>query len=101
MSQAPAIVRLSNPLTRRLMGLGLPMGPNVLLTVRGRTSGQLRTAPVAVVEIDRRRYVIGAYGPVHWVRNLRAAGEADIRLRGRSVHVRARELDHAAAVEFF
>src|SRR4051812_13389552 len=101
MSQAPTIVRLSNPLTRRLMGLGLPMGPNVLMTVRGRKSGEPRTAPVALVQIDHRRYVIGAYGAVHWVLNLRAAGEADIRLRRGTLHVRARELDRAAAVEFF
>ena len=40
-------------------------------------------------------------GDVHWVRNLRAAGEADIAFRGRHEHVRATELDHAAAVEFF
>jgi deazaflavin-dependent oxidoreductase (nitroreductase family) len=101
MSHAPAIVRLSNPLTRRLMGLGLPMGPNVLMTVRGRKSGEPRTAPVAVVQIDNRRYVIGAYGAVQWVLNLRAAGEADIRRGGRTVHVRAHELDHDAAVQFF
>ncbi|TAL05614.1 MAG: deazaflavin-dependent nitroreductase, partial [Chloroflexota bacterium] len=39
MTQAPAFVRASNPLTRRMLRLGMPMGPNVLLTVRGRTSG--------------------------------------------------------------
>lgn len=77
------------------------MGPNVLMTVRGRTSGLLRTAPVAVSEIDGRRYVIGAYGDVHWVRNLRAAGEATLRIHGRDVHVTATELDPAAARAFF
>jgi deazaflavin-dependent oxidoreductase (nitroreductase family) len=98
---APGVVRWSNPLTRAFLRIGVPMGPNVLLTVRGRTSGQPRTAPVAVVEIDGRRYVIGAYGDVHWVRNLRAAGEGEIRLSGRNVHVRARELDRDEAREFF
>ena len=53
MTQAPALVRASNPLTRRLLRLGLPMGPNVLLTVRGRSSGLPRTAPVAVAEHRR------------------------------------------------
>ena len=83
------------------MRIGLPMGPNVLMTVRGRTSGQLRTAPVAVSEIDGRRYVIGAYGDVHWVRNLRAAGEAMLQIKGRDVHVTATELDPIAARAFF
>jgi deazaflavin-dependent oxidoreductase (nitroreductase family) len=101
MTTAPAIVRASNPLTRRLLRLGLPMGPNVLMTVRGRTSGVARTAPVAIPEIDGRRYVIGAYGEVQWVRNLRAAGEADIDVHGRTEHVRAIELDRAAATDFF
>lgn len=99
--RAPRIVRASNPLTSRLMRLGLPMGPNVLLTVRGRTSGLPRTVPVAVTEIDGRRYVIGAYGDVDWTRNLRAAGAATIRLDGRDVAVHANELDPAAAREFF
>ena len=101
MTQAPALVRASNPLTRRLLRIGMPMGPNVLMTVRGRTSGEPRTAPVATPTIDGRRYVIGAYGEVQWVRNLRAAGEADLMVHGRTEHVRAVELDRAAGVEFF
>jgi deazaflavin-dependent oxidoreductase (nitroreductase family) len=101
MTQAPALVRASNPLTRRLLRIGLPMGPNVLLTVRGRTSGQPRTAPVAVAEIDGRRFVIGAYGDVQWVRNLRVAGTGEIRLAGRQVRVSARELDRVEATDFY
>jgi deazaflavin-dependent oxidoreductase (nitroreductase family) len=100
-TRVPAIVRLSNPITRRLLRIGLPMGPNVLLTVRGRTSGEPRTAPVAIAEIDGRRWVIGAYGEVHWVRNLRAAGEALITTREGTEHVRAVALDQAAATAFF
>jgi deazaflavin-dependent oxidoreductase (nitroreductase family) len=100
--RAPALIRLSNPLARAVLRRGLPMGPNVLMTVRGRTSGEPRTAPVAVAEIDGHRYVIGAYGEVHWVRNLRAAGEADIRTHGGgSEHVTARELDPSEARAFF
>ena len=39
----PSIVNTLNPLVRRLLGAGMPMGQNALLTVRGRTSGQLRS----------------------------------------------------------
>lgn len=99
--RAPWLVRAPNAVVQRLLRLGLPMGPNVLLTVRGRTSGLPRTAPVAVSEIDGRRYVIGAYGDVHWVRNLRAAGEATIHVGGRDVHVTATELEPGAARAFF
>ncbi|MEO5704289.1 MAG: nitroreductase family deazaflavin-dependent oxidoreductase [Candidatus Limnocylindrales bacterium] len=100
-NRAPWVVRASTPLTNRLMRLGMPTGPNVLLTVRGRTSGLPRTAPVAVVGIDGRRYVIGAYGDVQWVRNLRAAGEGSIRLGGQEVPVTARELEPVASLAFF
>jgi deazaflavin-dependent oxidoreductase (nitroreductase family) len=101
MTQAPALVRYSNPLTRRLLRVGVPMGPNLLLTVRGRATGQPRTAPVAVVEVDGRRWIVGAYGEVQWVRNLRAAGEADIEVRGRREHVIAVALDRDEATAFF
>lgn len=101
MTQAPAIVRRSNALTSRLLRVGVPMGPNLLLTVRGRTSGQPRTAPVAAVEAGGRRWIIGAYGEVQWVRNLRAAGEADIEIRGRKEHVTAVPLSREDATTFF
>ena len=101
MTTAPAFVRASNPLSRRLLRLGTPMGPNVLLTVRGRTSGLPRSAAVAIVELDGRRWVIGAYGDVQWVRNLRAAGSAEIRVRGTNEPVVARELDSVEATDFY
>src|SRR5918994_5076444 len=101
MTTAPAFVRASNPLTRRLLRLGMPMGPNVLLTVRGRTTGLPRSTAVAVAELDGRRWIIGAYGNVQWVRNLRAAGAAEIRVHGRTEPVTARELDRAEATKFY
>jgi deazaflavin-dependent oxidoreductase (nitroreductase family) len=101
MTQAPALVRYANPLTRWLLRRGLPMGPNGLLTVRGRSSGKPRTAPVAIAEIDGYRYVIGAYGEAHWVRNLRIAGEGEIRLHGRTERIAATELGQEAARIFF
>lgn len=100
-SKAPGFVRMPDGIVQWLLRHGAPLGPNGLLTIRGRTSGQLRTAPIAITEVDGRRYVIGAYGDVNWTRNLRAAGEADIQLHGRREHVRATELDAAAAEEFF
>ncbi len=101
MTQAPALVRASNPLTRRLLRLGMPMGPNVLLTVRGRTSGLPRSAPVAIAEFEGRRWIIAAYGDVQWVRNLRAAGGGEIRHGDRTEHIRATELDTDQALAFY
>ena len=74
--RVPSLIPLVNPLIRRLLGAGLPFGPNVLLTVRGRSSGLPRTFPVAILDLDGRRYVQSPFGEVDWVRNLRAAQEA-------------------------
>ncbi len=101
LSQAPAFVRFSNPLANALLRVGMPMGPNTLVTIRGRTTGQPRSMPLAVTEMDGRRWIIGAYGDVQWTRNLRAAGEADIRVDGQMVHVRATELGPGEAEQFF
>ncbi len=79
----------------------LPMGPNGLLTVRGRTSGELRTTPLAIIEVDGRRWIWSPWGDVHWVRNLRAAGRATITVRRKAHEVRAVELDPAQRVAFF
>ncbi len=78
----PSMVNLFNPIVRRLLALGLPMGPNVLVTIRGRKTGEARTFPVAVLETDGRTLLFSSFGEVNWVRNLRAAGELKLR-RGR------------------
>ncbi len=100
-TKAPAFVRLFNPVARRLLGGGVPMGPNGLLTVRGRTSGQPRSTAVAVLEVDGRRFLIGAYGHVNWVRNLRAAGEGTIEVGHKSELIRAVELTPPEGATFF
>lgn len=90
--RVPSIIHLVNPLIRRLLGIGMPFGPNVLLTVIGRTSGVPRTFPVAILDLDGRRYVQSPFGEVHWVRNLRAAGEAVVVRGGKEEPVGAVEL---------
>jgi deazaflavin-dependent oxidoreductase (nitroreductase family) len=81
----PSIVNFFNPMVRRLLAIGLPMGPNVLMTVRGRKSGLPYSFPVAILETDGRQFLFSPFGEVNWVHNLRASGEAIIR-RGRTNH---------------
>ena len=100
-AHAPSFVDFFNPLARRMLGVGIPLGPNALITVRGRKSGVDRTTPVALVEIDGKRWVIGTFGETHWVRNLRAAGEATITVRRRREKVIAVELSREAGAGFF
>ena len=68
-----------------LLRAGIPMGPMVLLTVRGRKSGEPRTTPVDLFERDGRSFFVSTHRQEssNWVRNLRAAGEG-VLTRGRS-----------------
>jgi deazaflavin-dependent oxidoreductase (nitroreductase family) len=101
MDRPPLAVRLFDPILRRLLRIGVPMGPNSLITVRGRRSGELRSAAVALLEFRGRRWVISAYGETNWVRNLRAAKAATLTVRGRPESVASRELTPAEAEAFF
>ena len=100
-SRAPFLVSLFNPIARRLLRLGVPLGPNAVLTVRGRNSGQPRSTPVALVAIDGHRWIIGTFGEVNWVRNLRAAGQATITSNRRALPVTSVELSPAETVAFY
>ena len=100
-ARIPRLVPFFNPLAMRLLRRGRLMGPNTLLTVRGRKSGEMRTTPVALVELEGRRWIIGTFGETNWVRNLRAASEAIIAVRDRRETVHAHELSRDEAAEFF
>jgi deazaflavin-dependent oxidoreductase (nitroreductase family) len=100
-ARAPRRVTLFTPIARLLLAARVPLGFNGLITVRGRTSGLPRTTPVAIIELSGRRWVWCPWGEVHWVRNLRAAGQATISVRGQKEEVRAAELDPAERIEFF
>jgi len=100
-TRLPLLVSVFNPVARRLLRGGIPLGPNTLLTVRGRKSGQPRTTGVALVEAEGRRWVVGTFGEVQWTQNLRAAGEGTL-TRGRHQEpVEAVELDPEDAPAFF
>lgn len=98
---APRWVTFFNPIAKTLLTVGVPLGYNALLTIRGRRSGEPRTTPIAIIDTDGRRWVWAPFGEVHWVQNLRAAGRATITVRGRSEEVRARELDESERLAFF
>jgi deazaflavin-dependent oxidoreductase (nitroreductase family) len=74
----PGWVPYVNFVARPLLAAGVPMGPDVLLTVRGRKTGRPRTTPITLCENGGRRGFFSPFGETHWVRNLRAAGRAAI-----------------------
>jgi deazaflavin-dependent oxidoreductase (nitroreductase family) len=66
--------RLENNILKLLLRSGLKLGTTYILSVKGRKTGAVHSTPVIIVETDGKRYLVAPYGPVHWVRNARAAG---------------------------
>lgn len=100
-ARAPRRVRFFGAILQLLMDAGVPLGPNRLVTIRGRMSGLPRTTAIAVIEISGRRWVWAPWGEVNWVRNLRAAGAATITTGGEKEDVVATELDLSQRVAYF
>src|ERR1700687_3447784 len=100
-TRVPGFVGWFSPIAMRMLGVGIPLGPNALITVRGRKSGLDRTTPVALIEIGGKRWVIGTFGETQWVQNLRAAGEATLTVGRRRERVGAIELSREAGAGFF
>lgn len=68
--------RLAGWLTRR----GVSLAGSRELRVVGRTSGQVRTNVVNLLELDGERYLVAPRGQTQWVRNLRAAGHGELKV---------------------
>ena len=99
-SRLPWWVPLFNRIAVPLLAVGVPMGPDVLITIRGRRSGRPRTTPITLCENEGRWGLISPFGEVNWVRNLRAAGSATLTVRRRRIEVTAVELGQADAAAF-
>jgi deazaflavin-dependent oxidoreductase (nitroreductase family) len=86
-------LRVVSTMITTLLRLGLPVGPSALLSVRGRKSGRIYTIPIALVENSGTRWLVAAFGEVNWVRNLRAAGQAQLTRRRRTETIGVVELE--------
>lgn len=84
--------KLFNTVVASLTRGGLSVWGSRVLGVRGRTSGELRTTPVNVLTVDGERYLVSPRGVTQWVRNIRAAGAAELRLGRRVEQIRVVEL---------
>jgi len=84
-----------NPAVALLTRAGISVWGSRELRVRGRTTGEWRTTPVNLLTLDGQQYLVAARGHTQWVRNLRVAGEAELRVGRRTETVRATELADA------
>ena len=70
--------RVFNPLAMKVPLMGVTP-----LAVRGRRTGKTHRVPVIPIEHGGNEYLVSPRGEADWVRNLRAAGDAQ--LRGRAI----------------
>jgi deazaflavin-dependent oxidoreductase (nitroreductase family) len=84
-----------NVFNRVVAGLhrfGLGLQGSETLAVRGRKSGEMRTNPVNPFELGGRTYLLAPRGTTQWVRNLRVAGEGELRRGSKVRHFHAEEV---------
>ncbi len=79
--------------------MGVSVGGSRTLWVRGRTSGEWRSNPVNLLSYDGGHYLVAPRGVTQWVRNLRAAGNGELRVGRKVQSFRAAELDDAEKTE--
>jgi deazaflavin-dependent oxidoreductase (nitroreductase family) len=81
-----------NPFVAWLTRAGFSVWGSRELRVRGRTSGEWRTTPVNVLSHDGERYLVAPRGETQWVKNLRVAGEGELRVGHHTEAFRAVEV---------
>src|SRR3954453_20639410 len=79
--------------------VGVSVWGSRVLEVRGRTSGEWRSTPVNLLTLDGRRYLVAPRGGTQWVRNLRVAGDGQLRLGRRVEQFHATEIGDAEKVD--
>jgi deazaflavin-dependent oxidoreductase (nitroreductase family) len=81
-----------NPFVAMLTRSGVSVWGSRELRVRGRRSGEWRTTPVNLLSHETHRYLVAPRGQTQWVRNLRVAGEGELRIGRRIEPFRATEV---------
>ena len=85
-----------NPLITALAKLGFSVHGSQVLAVRRRQTGKVQEVPVNPIEVDGARYLVAPRGNTQWVRNLRVAGVAQLRVGQRREQIHVVELAHDA-----
>jgi deazaflavin-dependent oxidoreductase (nitroreductase family) len=81
-----------NQSVQRLTKMGISVMGSRELRVRGRTSGEWRATPVNLLTINGESYLVSPRGHSQWVRNLRVAGDGQLRVGRRTEQFTAQEL---------
>lgn len=68
------IERGFNRIFGAMIGIGLGLPHNYLLQVRGRKTGKLYSAPIDLLKVENKKYLVCPRGRSQWVRNGEASG---------------------------
>ncbi|MCU1621877.1 MAG: hypothetical protein JWL79_722 [Frankiales bacterium] len=82
-----------NRTIRRLTRWGISVAGSRELRVRGRVSGEWRSTPVNLLDLEGERYLVAPRGVTQWVRNIRAAGGGELRVGRRTEQFVVTELE--------
>ena len=77
---------------------GISVWGSRVLRVKGRTSGEWRSAPVNLLTYEGKRYLVAPRGHTQWVRNIRVSGNGELVLGSKAEPFRAVEIADAEKV---
>ena len=83
---------MSDPQSRRAPADDIDREQYLYLTSRGRKSGEPREIEIWFTHHNGRFYVIAEYETAHWLQNVRANPEVEVRVRDRRFRALARVL---------
>jgi deazaflavin-dependent oxidoreductase (nitroreductase family) len=84
--------KVFNPAVAAMTRAGISIWGSRVLRVRGRKSGEWRSAPVNLLTYEGKQYLVAPRGLTQWVRNLREAGHGELLLGNRVQRFRAHEI---------
>jgi len=93
----PRYLKPMNRIMKAVQKLGIPTGPAMVLTVRGRRTGRPRSTPMTPFEHNGGLYVVAGYPGADWAANARAAGAGTLARGRKSRPVKIVELSEAEA----
>ncbi len=88
-----------NRLVQMLTSMGISVWGSRTLWLRGRSSGEWRSNPVNLLSHNGDHYLVAPRGETQWVRNLRAAGNGELRVGRKVQSFGATELDNAGKTD--
>ena len=87
-----------NPFVAGMTRAGVSVWGSRVLRVRGRKSGEWRSAPVNLLTFEGKRYLVAPRGHTQWVRNIRVSNEGELQLGWKVEPIRVSEVPDADRV---